>query len=141
VGALEFSTFASLALMDFFLTIHMKKINKLIALSVLLGTISTSLISQPSQSDKEKTYEKLYSSLASQVNTKRIQKGVYYLSKDPLTRRVMNDTLPGHKLSMLEEADNWIMKQLSSKGYKPETDNTQVHAFGPKPCNIISIML
>jgi hypothetical protein len=80
--------------------------------------------------DKEKDYEKAYESLSAKVDKERIRNGIYFLSKDPLPRRVMNWSLPGHTLSSLEEADAWIMKQLTNCGYTPETDNTQVRAFG-----------
>ena len=78
----------------------------------------------------EKKYESLYSSLSAKVDKERMRKGVYYLSKDPLPRRVLNYTIPGHKLSTLEEADEWIMARLSEHGYKPVTDETKVRAFG-----------
>jgi hypothetical protein len=79
---------------------------------------------------KEKRYEALYTSLSEKINMERIKKGVYYLAKDPLPRRVLNWSLPGHSLSTLEEADEWIMQKLADNGYKPETDETRVRAFG-----------
>jgi hypothetical protein len=79
---------------------------------------------------KEKKYESLYASLSARADTGRIKKTVYYLANDPLPRRVLNYTLPGHKLSTLEEADAWIIQQLKNNGYKPVTDSTMVKAFG-----------
>jgi hypothetical protein len=79
---------------------------------------------------KNKRYEDLYSSISGKTDPERMKKGVFYLAKDPLPRRVLNWSLPGHSLSTLEEADSWIMKQLSDNGYKPETDETKVRAFG-----------
>lgn len=81
-------------------------------------------------SDKDKKYEALFSSLSAKVNKERIRKGVYYISKDPLPRRILNWSLPGHSLSSLDEADAWLIKQLKSSGYKPVTDDTKVRAFG-----------
>ncbi len=81
-------------------------------------------------SDKSDDYESIYRSLSSKINKKQIRKGVYYLSKDPLPRRVLNYTLPGHKLSTLEEADLWIEEQLSEYGYDYQLDSTRVRAFG-----------
>ncbi len=76
------------------------------------------------------SYENLYRSMAANVSKERIKNGVYYISDDPLPRRVLNDTLPGHTLSTLEEADIWIETQLTEKGYKPWRDETKVRAFG-----------
>lgn len=108
------------------------KFLKQITAIILVLIISSAIGSAQTGTDagKDKKYEKTYISLASKVSTSRIKKGVYYISNDPLTRRVLNDTLPGHDLSMLEEADAWIIKQLSKHGYKPQTDETKVRAFG-----------
>lgn len=102
--------------------------------SILILTISlitvSALSGQANTRVDDKKYEKTYKSLSVKVDKERIQKGVYYLAKDPLPRRVLNWTIPGHTLSTLEEADAWIIQQLKSSGYNPETDNTQVRAFG-----------
>ena len=101
--------------------------------AIVLMLITTSSISPAQQGPdpkEEKLYEKTYGSLSKKINKNRIKKGVYYISHDPLTRRVLNDTLPGHNVSMLEEADAWFIKQLSKNGYNPETDETSVRAFG-----------
>jgi hypothetical protein len=111
----------------------MKRYNTLMSLSISLAftiAISSTLYCQLTTQDKEKKYESEYKSLSSKVDKERIRQEVYYLSKDPLPRRVMNWSLPGHTLSTLEEADAWIMKQLSTFGYDPVTDNTKVRAFG-----------
>ncbi len=71
-----------------------------------------------------------FSSLSARVSADRIKSGVYYLAKDPLSRRVLNYTIPGNKSSTLQEADAWIIQQLKNAGYSPENDNTKVHAFG-----------
>jgi hypothetical protein len=92
--------------------------------------INSSLSCQTKTSDKDKKYEKTYASLSAKVDKERIRKAVYYLAQDPLPRRVLNWSIPGHSLSSLEEADAWIMQQLKSSGYKPETDETKVRAFG-----------
>jgi len=58
-----------------------------------------------------------------------MQKSLFYLSQS-LPRRVLNWSVPGHNLSSLEEADLWIIQQLTGYGYQPEMDATQVRAFG-----------
>jgi len=78
----------------------------------------------------DKDFEALYSSLAVKVDMERMRNSVYYLSQDPLPRRVLNWSLPGHKSSSLEEADGWIKQQLKNYGYKPKSDKTRVRAFG-----------
>ncbi len=79
---------------------------------------------------KAEKYETAYSSLSVKVDGERIKKGVWYLSSDPLPRRVLNWSVPGHKLSSLDEADGWIIEQLKNSGYAPVTDETKVRAFG-----------
>jgi hypothetical protein len=81
-------------------------------------------------SNKDDDYESVYKSLSSQVDKELIRQSVFYLAKDPLPRRVLNWSLPGHNLSTLEEADIWIEKQLAVWGYVPERDETLVRAFG-----------
>lgn len=110
----------------------MRKLDRLIILisgTVLFSGVSSAQPSKTSLLPKEKKYESSYASL-SKVDRERMRKSVYYLSKDPLPRRVLNYTIPGHKLSTLEEADAWIIRQLSDNGYKPSTDETKVRAFG-----------
>ena len=80
--------------------------------------------------DKDKTYELTFSALSAKVRKDLIREGVYYLDKDPLPRRVLNFSLPGHTLSTLEEADIWIEQKLTGWGYTPERDETRVRAFG-----------
>jgi hypothetical protein len=97
--------------------------------ALLTGVVSArDLLSE--KSGKEKKYESKYSALSAKVSKERIREGVFYLSKDPLPRRVLNWSLPGHSLSTLEEADAWILKQLADCGYKAVTDETKVRAFG-----------
>lgn len=81
-------------------------------------------------SDKSDDYESIYRSLSLKADKELLRKGVYYLSKDPLPRRVLNWSVPGHKLSSLDEADLWIEKQLTVYGYKYQLDSTKVRAFG-----------
>jgi hypothetical protein len=85
---------------------------------------------QDGSQETKKYYESAYTALKTRVSADHITKGVYYLSKDPLPRRVLNYTLPGHTSSTLEEADAWIIKQLGNSGYSPRTDETMVQAFG-----------
>ena len=97
------------------------------AFSIVIGS---TLSSQTNIPEKDKKYESIYKSLSPKVDKERIRNGVYYLAKDPLPRRVLNWSLPGHDHSTLEEADAWIVQQLKKAGYKPVTDDTRVQAFG-----------
>jgi hypothetical protein len=97
------------------------------ALSLVIGSAQSVQIGT---SEKDKNYESTYASLSAKVDKEQIRNWLYYLSKDPLPRRVMNWSLPGHTLSSLEEADAWIMQQLTSWGYTPYTDETKVRAYG-----------
>ncbi len=97
---------------------------------VLFMAICLSSGGQTGPSDRDKTYETTYSLLARKVSAKRISTRVYYLSEDPLPRRVLNYSLPGHDKSTLDEADEWITGLLASAGYSPVTDDTRVQAFG-----------
>ena len=85
---------------------------------------------QSGSNDREMIYESSFSKFRTMVSADRLRNGVYYLSRDPLPRRVLNYTLPGHNVSTLDEADAWIKEQLSKAGYSPVTDNTRVQAFG-----------
>lgn len=76
------------------------------------------------------SYKKAFRSLSGKVSKERIRNSVYYLSDDPLPRRVLNYTLPGHSLSTLAEADIWIEGRLTGAGYSPWQDETKVRAFG-----------
>lgn len=96
--------------------------------AVLTGLVPD-LQGQPDKKS-ESGYEKTFKKLTKKVDQERIQKAVYYLSEDPLSRRVLNWTRPGQTVSSLEEADAWIIDQLRKSGYKPETDSTRVRAFG-----------
>ncbi len=111
----------------------MRRFQYLIAFIVSIQYYSGPVLAQTNQtltSHKEKNYESLYSSLSAKTDLNRVRAAVYYLSKDPLPRRVLNYTLPGHDHSTLEEADAWIIQQLKKNGYKPVTDSTRVRAFG-----------
>ncbi len=79
---------------------------------------------------KDKKYETAFETLRTRVSVDRIRKTVDHLSRDPLPRRVLNFSLPGHAASTLEEADEWILGELKSAGYAPRTDETKVRAFG-----------
>jgi hypothetical protein len=85
---------------------------------------------QDNKSGIDKKYALLFNSLSVRVDKDRLRKAVFYLSKDPLPRRVLNWSLPGHNLSSLDEADAWIIQQLKNSGYAPETDSTKVKAYG-----------
>lgn len=84
-----------------------------LAISVVIGSAQSTRTTTP---DKDKNYDLNYAALSVKVDKERIRKGVFYLSQDPLPRRVLNWSLPGHTLSSLEEADAWIVQQLENAG-------------------------
>jgi len=111
----------------------MKRLSQILAFLLAIEINLVICSAQPVQknlTDKEKNYEFVYKSLSSKIDKGNIRKGVFYLSKDPLPRRVLNWSLPGHNLSSLEEADAWIKQRLTNWGYSPEVDETKVRAFG-----------
>lgn len=97
---------------------------------LLVIALNMNAFAQFGNSARDHSYQSDYSAFSSRVSADRIKAGVYYLAKDPLPRRVLNYTIPGHKTSTLQEADDWIVQQLKNARYTPETDNTKVHAFG-----------
>jgi hypothetical protein len=84
----------------------------------------------PGIKPKDEKLEKLFFKLSAKADSERYREAVYYRSKDPLPRRVLNWSIPGHNLSSLQEADAWIIAKLSSNGYLPFTDSTRVRAYG-----------
>jgi hypothetical protein len=107
-----------------------KLIQKKIAFLLLFCIIVIGLNGQSGKNNKQKGYEDTFSKLSPKVDQEHLRKGVFYLSQDPLPRRVLNWTRRGQAISSLEEADNWIIEQLRKSGYKPELDSTKVRAFG-----------
>jgi len=81
---------------------------------MLIIAINAKGSAQQGNADKDKSYESSFRLYKDKVSADRISKGVYYLSKDPLPRRVLNYTIPGNKLSTLEEADEWIIKAANA---------------------------
>ena len=67
--------------------------------------------------------------LIGKVDEGRLRRDVYYLAKSPLPRRTANFTLPGHKKSTLEEADDYLVSQLEAAGWAVERKPYQVQAF------------
>lgn len=98
-------------------------------MALLLIFLAPLLKSQSSRA-KNSGYETTYNKLVKKVDQERIRKGVYFMSVDPLPRRVLNWSRPGKNISTLEEADAWLISQLEKAGYKPELDSTKVRAFG-----------
>ncbi|HBH82538.1 MAG: hypothetical protein A2X03_09145 [Bacteroidetes bacterium GWA2_40_15] len=101
-------------------------------LFILVGIISATvpdLHGQAGISTEGNSYEDIYKKLTYKVDKDRISTGVYYLADGTLQRRVLNWSRPGHKVSSLEEADKWIIKQLSRSGYNLTFDTTMVRAF------------
>ncbi len=64
------------------------------------------------------------------VDEDRMRAGVFYLAKNPLPRRTMNFTLPGHDQCTLCEADDWIAAQLAECGYSVTRPEYPIQAFG-----------
>ncbi|MGD9518899.1 MAG: M28 family metallopeptidase [Armatimonadota bacterium] len=67
--------------------------------------------------------------LISAVDTDRLSAHVYYLASDPLPRRTLNFTLPGHDRCTLYEADDYIEAQLRSWGHSVDREAVQVQAY------------
>lgn len=67
--------------------------------------------------------------LISSVDSKRISKHLFYISKDPLPYRKLNLTLPGHKKNTLYEADDYLAGKLQEWGYQVKREGVQVQAF------------
>ncbi len=107
-----------------------KHIRILLPAVFIMAFLVQSLSAQTINNRNKKGYEKTYAKLAKKVDQERIKNGVYYLSADPLPRRVLNWSRPGQNISTLEEADTWIINQLRKAGYEPELDSTRVRAFG-----------
>jgi len=104
----------------------------IIVLSLIPGIFPVTTVAQPLQtgdSKQNKKYAFSFKSLSRKTDTDRMQRGLFYLSQS-LPRRVLNWSVPGHNLSSLEEADLWLIQQLTGYGYQPEKDATQVRAFG-----------
>ena len=68
-------------------------------------------------------------SLIRQVDSERMSKNLFSLSKDPLPYRKLNFTLPGHEKNTLYEADAYISGKLESGGYPVEREEARVQAF------------
>lgn len=64
------------------------------------------------------------------VNTQRMTKHLFHLSKDPLPFRKVNYTVPGHQKSTLGETDDFLAGKLESYGYAVQREAVQVQAFG-----------
>jgi hypothetical protein len=67
--------------------------------------------------------------LLEEVEAGLIAERVYYLARDPLPRRTLNFTLPGHERCTLYEADDYIVGQLEQWGYAVEREGVAVQAF------------
>ena len=74
-------------------------------------------------------FEASVRSLSGAVEAKRMSSSLFYLAKDPLPYRKLNFTLPGHAKSTLDEADDFITRQLESWGYTVQREPVRVQAF------------
>ena len=63
------------------------------------------------------------------VDSQRIKKNLFYLSKSPLPFRKLNLTLPGHEKSTLHEANDYLADKFESWGYQVEREPVKVQAF------------
>lgn len=103
---------------------------RLLFISLIILAFPVPVLQGQTEKESKPGYEKTFNKLSKKVDQERIKEGVYYISEDPLPRRVLNYTRPGQSISSLEEADKWIMDQLRKSGYQPELDSTKVRAFG-----------
>ncbi len=71
--------------------------------------------------------------LMSKIESAQIERHVRYLAEDPLPRRTLNFTLPGHSKCTLYEADDYIRGELEGWGYCVEMEACQVQAFRRDP--------
>lgn len=67
--------------------------------------------------------------IVGQVDGERIRRGLYALAADPLPRRTLNFTRPGHATSTLDEADDWIAARLAEAGLEVERRPYPVQAY------------
>ncbi len=67
------------------------------------------------------------------IDASRLSADLFYLSKHPLPFRKLNCTLPGHKESTLDEADDYIQAQLEGWGYAVEREGVRVQAYRRDP--------
>ncbi len=71
--------------------------------------------------------------LIRQVDRERLRADLFYLAKDPLPSRKANYTLPGHRKSTLDEADDFLQSRLEALGYPVEKEACPVQAFRRDP--------
>lgn len=67
--------------------------------------------------------------LIQQVSKDNLTKNLFYLSKDPIHYRKINYTALDHKKNSLYEADDFIISELESYGYKAEKEACKAQAF------------
>jgi len=67
--------------------------------------------------------------LLAAVDASRLSANLFHLSKSPLPFRKLNYTIPGHKNSTLDEADEFIQTQLGESGYAVRREGVRVQAF------------
>ncbi len=59
----------------------------------------------------------------------RMREDLFYLADNPLPMRKLNLTLPDHTKSTLQEADDYIARQLERVGYRVRREGMKVQAF------------
>ena len=63
------------------------------------------------------------------VDSERMKRNLFHLSRSPLPFRKLNLTLPGHEKSTLHEANDFLAGKLESWGYEVQREAVRVQAF------------
>ena len=101
------------------------------------GMAATSAVAQES-AERKAAWERIWDNqqvdagirgLIRAVDSGRMSKHLFYLSKDPLPYRKLNFTLPGHEKNTLYEADDYLAARLESWGYRAQREGVRVQAF------------
>jgi len=73
--------------------------------------------------------DEIIQQLIDDVSEERIRRTLFALARDPLPRRTLNYTLPGHDRCTLYEADDLIAAELQQCGYAVEREPCRVQAY------------
>ncbi|MHB8971843.1 MAG: M28 family metallopeptidase [Pirellulaceae bacterium] len=65
----------------------------------------------------------------SEIDPQRIRENVFHLASNPLPMRKLNLTVPDHTKSTLEEADEYLSRQLEAFDYTVRREGVRVQAF------------
>lgn len=64
------------------------------------------------------------------VDADRLRRDLFAVASDPLPRRTVACTLPGHSSHTLDETDSWIEEQMAECGLSVTREAFQVQAYG-----------